>query len=398
MNLYSLTRRFPTETDALDHLVKTRWPKGVRCVSCDHGKCWLIESTNKTGGPRRLFQCAGASFSSSATAGTLFHDSHLPLTKWFAAISLMSDAKKGISASQLGRHIGMTYKTAWYVAHRIREAMREAKDIQLGDPDTTVEIDEAYIGGQLRHKGSKIAKASKTMVIGMAERNGRIHLESMSNRRFEIHQAGARCQTRRGYKRSGHRWQSKLQGPHRQRETRERKSQQGTCESGVGPLHRQWKMRFRFSSGPSSATITSSVPGTSIAICASSAGGTIDAASRRQSSKWRWRAWPVEHRYRTRRWLRSKLDPENANYLPVLLRAFRRFRSFALISARERGLDMQHPLENRVEPLLRCSLAAHRQSISTRPTCVIGMIILLSNCRVAHNTNGTLKRKKNSLR
>ena len=149
MNFYALTRRFPTEKDALDHLVRTRWPKGVRCLACNHGKCWQIESTNKTGGPRRLFQCASCKFQFSATTGTLFHDSHLPLTKWFAAISLMSDAKKGISASQLGRHIGMTYKTAWYVAHRIREAMREAKDIQLGDPDTTVEIDEAYIGGGL---------------------------------------------------------------------------------------------------------------------------------------------------------------------------------------------------------------------------------------------------------
>jgi hypothetical protein len=79
----------------------------------------------------------------------------------------------------------MTYKTAWYVAHRIREAMREARDIQLGDPDTTVEIDEAYIGGRLRHKGSTVAKASKTMVIGLAERNWRVHLESMSNRKFE---------------------------------------------------------------------------------------------------------------------------------------------------------------------------------------------------------------------
>jgi len=185
MNLYSLTRRFPTEKDALDHLVRTRWPKGVHCLACDHDKCWLIESTNKTGGPRRLFQCASCKLQFSATTGTLFHDSYLPLTKWFAAISLMSDAKKGISASQLGRHIGMTYKTAWYVAHRIREAMREAEDIQLGDPDTTVEIDETYIGGRLRHKGSKVAKACKTMVIGMAERNGRIHLESMSNRRFE---------------------------------------------------------------------------------------------------------------------------------------------------------------------------------------------------------------------
>jgi transposase-like protein len=165
--------------------VRTRWPKGVRCLACNHGKCWQTESTNKTGGPRRLFQCASCKYQFSATTGTLFHDSHLPLTKWFAAVSLMSDAKKGISASQLGRHIGMTYKTAWYVAHRIREAMREAKDIQLGDPDTTVEIDEAYIGGGLRHHGSKVAQASKTMVIGMAERNGRVHLESMSNRRLE---------------------------------------------------------------------------------------------------------------------------------------------------------------------------------------------------------------------
>jgi hypothetical protein len=59
--------------------------------------------------------------------------------------------QEGISAIQLGRHIGMTYKIAWHVAHRIREAMREAEDVQLGDPDTTVEIDEAHIGGSLRH-------------------------------------------------------------------------------------------------------------------------------------------------------------------------------------------------------------------------------------------------------
>ena len=72
MSLYSLTRRFPTEKDALDHLVRTRWPKGVRCVACNHGKCWPIESTNKTGGPRRLFQCACCKFQFSATTGTLF--------------------------------------------------------------------------------------------------------------------------------------------------------------------------------------------------------------------------------------------------------------------------------------------------------------------------------------
>lgn len=155
MNLYSLARKFPTEKHAHAHLIKARWPKGVRCVACDHDKCWQIESRNKSGGPRWLFQCAGCKFQFSATTGTLFHDSHLPLTKWFAAISLMSDAKKGISASQLGRHIGVTYKTAWYVAHRIREAMSEAKGIKLGGQATTVEIDETYIGGHKRHRGSK---------------------------------------------------------------------------------------------------------------------------------------------------------------------------------------------------------------------------------------------------
>ena len=101
MNLYSLAKQFPTEESALAHLIKVRWPSGVRCVGCDHDKCWPVESTGKTGKPRRLFQCAKCKLQFSATQGTLFHDSHLPLTKWFAAIALMADAKKGISACQL---------------------------------------------------------------------------------------------------------------------------------------------------------------------------------------------------------------------------------------------------------------------------------------------------------
>lgn len=138
ITLYSLARKFPTEKHALEHLIRIRWPHGIHCLACNHGKCWSIEAKNKTGGRRFLFQCAACKFQFSPTVGTLFHDSHLPLTKWFAAISLMCDAKKGISASQLQRHLGVTYKTAWYVAHRIREGMREARDLQLGDKGTTV--------------------------------------------------------------------------------------------------------------------------------------------------------------------------------------------------------------------------------------------------------------------
>ncbi len=185
MNIYSLARKFPTEESALAHLVKVRWPSGVRCVDCDHDKCWPIESTNKTGKPRRLFQCAKCKLQFSATQGTLFHDSHLPLSKWFAAIALMADAKKGISACQLQRHIGMTYKTAWYVCHRIREAMREESDAKIGGNGVTVEIDEMMIGGRVRRKGVKAGCENKTLVLGMAERNGQIHMQSISSRRLE---------------------------------------------------------------------------------------------------------------------------------------------------------------------------------------------------------------------
>ena len=185
MNLYSLAKQFPTEESALAHLVKVRWPSGVRCVACDHDKCWPIESTGKTGKPRYLFQCAKCKLQFSATQGTLFHDSHLPLSKWFTAIALMADAKKGISACQLQRHVGMTYKTAWYVCHRIREAMREESDTKIGGNGITVEIDETFIGGVKRHVGTGEAKEAKTLVIGMAERGGRIHLQAIPNRTVE---------------------------------------------------------------------------------------------------------------------------------------------------------------------------------------------------------------------
>jgi transposase-like protein len=181
MNLYSLAKKFPNEDAALLHLIKTRWPHGVRCVACDHDKCWLVEAKGTTGKPRKLFQCAECGYQFSATANTLFHDSHLPLTKWFAALSLMVEAKKGISANQVRRHIPMTYKTAWYVCHRIRDAMQESEPIKLGSESTTVEIDETFVGGRKRGKGVRAGKKAKTVVVGMAERDGRIHLQTVKS-------------------------------------------------------------------------------------------------------------------------------------------------------------------------------------------------------------------------
>lgn len=176
MNLYNLAKTFPTEEHALAYWMKTRWPYGVRCLACDHDKCYLIETKGKTGKPARLFECAECGLHFSATTGTLFHDSHLPLQKWFMAIALMVEGKKGISANQVKRHIGVTYKTAWYVCHRIREAMQEPKGMKIGGESVTVEIDEMLVGGRKRGAGQKGQR--KTVVVGMAERDGRIFLKS----------------------------------------------------------------------------------------------------------------------------------------------------------------------------------------------------------------------------
>jgi transposase-like protein len=177
MNLYSLAKTFPTEEHALAYWVKTRWPKGVRCVACDTDKVYLIETKGTTGKPYRKFECSDCGLHFSATANTIFHDSHLPLQKWFMAIALMVEAKKGISANQLKRHLQVSYKTAWHLCQRIREAMQESKPLKLGGESVTVEIDETYIGGTKRGRGVKAARRAKTVVVGMAERDGSIHLQ-----------------------------------------------------------------------------------------------------------------------------------------------------------------------------------------------------------------------------
>lgn len=185
MNLLTVSKTFATEDMALDYLVNARWPKGVRCLACDHDKVYRIDTKGKTGKPCRLYECAECGLHFSATTGTLFHDSHLPLTKWFATMALMAEAKKGISANQVSRHIGVSYKTAWYLCHRIRNAMSETSMPPLGGPGKIVEVDEAFIGGKKRRQGVFAGKQAKIAVLGLAERGGRIHLQTIPNTRSE---------------------------------------------------------------------------------------------------------------------------------------------------------------------------------------------------------------------
>jgi transposase-like protein len=101
------------------------------------------------------------------------------------AMALMSEAKKGISALQVSRHIGVAYKTAWYLCHRIRKAMQELEPSPLGGQGKVVEIDETWLGGKKLRKGVKAGRENKIATLGIAERNGRVHLQRISNVKAE---------------------------------------------------------------------------------------------------------------------------------------------------------------------------------------------------------------------
>lgn len=125
-----------TEAECRAYLEALRWPKGVVCPRCA-GK---IISRIKA---RKAFDCDGCRYQFSVTAGTLFHDSHLPLRKWFVTIFLICESNKGMTANRLKRMLKVSYKTAWYLCHRIRAAMVEVNPEPLTD---TVEVDEAHVG------------------------------------------------------------------------------------------------------------------------------------------------------------------------------------------------------------------------------------------------------------
>jgi transposase-like protein len=170
MKLIDVTKAFASDEQCLAYLEASRWPDGVRCTVCGAKEVSKITRKTKTKNKRaQVYQCLEKTCKSqfSATNGTIFHDSHLPLNKWFMAIALLVDAKKSMSALQLSRHLDCNYRTAWYLAHRIREAMLDNDGPKLSG---VVEIDETYIGGKQR--GHKAKRKNKDVVIGIRERGG----------------------------------------------------------------------------------------------------------------------------------------------------------------------------------------------------------------------------------
>jgi transposase-like protein len=158
-NLIKVMEQFGSEDKCRDYLETLRWPEGVTCPRC---KCASVSQIVK----RSQYDCNDCRYQFSVKAGTIFNDSHLPLTKWFIVTYLITESRKGMSANQIKRMIGGSYKTAWYLCHRIRAAMAEAEKPMLSG---TVEMDETFIGGW---STLEMRRKSKEVVIGIRERGG----------------------------------------------------------------------------------------------------------------------------------------------------------------------------------------------------------------------------------
>ncbi len=200
MNLITVSKKFASTEACLNYLEKMRWPNGVCCLKCgitdkdDKGREVISKfTTNETTRERyskrkkkmmtvkvparSLYQCKECGYQFSATTGTIFHDSHLPLEKWFMAVALIMNAKKGVSALQIGRDLGIpqeNYKTVWYLCHRIREAMQEGGfEFMTG----VVEADETYLLPRRPRKGHpKVKNQEPHVVLGIRQRGGPLRL------------------------------------------------------------------------------------------------------------------------------------------------------------------------------------------------------------------------------
>lgn len=170
---------FKDEATAREWLERELWPNGPVCPHCTSTEgAYKVESDKARPG---LYVCKACAKQYSVTVGTLFERSHIPLNKWLMAMHLMSASKKGMSAHQLHRMLGVSYKTAWFMAHRIREAMREGNvSGPLGGQNKVVEADETYIGGKesnkhkVKRQSGKQGGSGKEAAFALVERDGKV--------------------------------------------------------------------------------------------------------------------------------------------------------------------------------------------------------------------------------
>lgn len=195
LTLSVIEPHFQDPLKAAEYLENIRWPNGPVCPHCGENERKPYKLKSKT---RSLWKCAACRKQYTVTVGTIFESSHIPLNKWLLAFYLLCSSKKGMSAHQLHRMLGVTYKSAWFMAHRIREAMKAQPFTSRMGGGGIVEADETYVGGKVRRSNkrpykpldpsapdkrlSKTGRGSdKTPVMVLVERGGQARSFRMAN-------------------------------------------------------------------------------------------------------------------------------------------------------------------------------------------------------------------------
>lgn len=169
-------KQFPDDESCLNHLFEIRFGQGFECPSCERPSNWYRIKAE------RAYSCQWCGHHLHPTVGTPFEKTRTPLQMWFYAIYLFTTTRNGVAAKELERQLGVTYKTAWRMAHLIREHMADVDGEEpLGGVFKTVEVDETYIGGEVSGKGMGY-KGNKTAIMGLMERNGDVMTKVIPNR------------------------------------------------------------------------------------------------------------------------------------------------------------------------------------------------------------------------
>lgn len=179
MNLNDIAKNYNSEDQAREFLEKQRWPNGAVCPHCGvEGESYRLKpkAEGKTHVRPGVWKCGACRKQFTVKVGTIFEDSHIPLSTWLKAIHLLCASKKGMSSHQLHRMLGVTYKSAWFMSHRIRYAMaQEPLSSKLRKLRGTVEVDETYVGGK-QYRGPRghlvPVKSNKAAVVALVERGG----------------------------------------------------------------------------------------------------------------------------------------------------------------------------------------------------------------------------------
>jgi transposase-like protein len=192
---------FADADNCLDFMVERRWPNGVECPACGRKDVRFIST-------RRMWECKAQHSRKqfSCKVGTIFEDSALPLDKWLIAIWMVANCKNGISSYEVGRALGVTQKSAWFMLHRIRLAMQNRSILKVGGDDSEVEVDETFIGGAARNmhrekhrrRITETGTKDKTAVFGILERGGEVRAMVVPNRKKHALQTNINAHVKAG--------------------------------------------------------------------------------------------------------------------------------------------------------------------------------------------------------